>query len=61
VFSFTPLPLYPREKEFPVTIGYEAGWAPKPVWMIRRSENVLLYRDSNSDPSVVPPVAIYNT
>ena len=27
----TPRPLYPRERD-PVSIVYEAGWAPGPVW-----------------------------
>jgi hypothetical protein len=22
----------PKRKELPVPIGYEAGWAPEPVW-----------------------------
>jgi hypothetical protein len=36
-------------KELPVPIG--------PVWMTRRRENSRLYPDSNSDHSVVQPVA----
>jgi hypothetical protein len=24
----------------PVPIGYEAGWAPKPVWTLWREENL---------------------
>jgi hypothetical protein len=32
-----------------VPIGYEAGWAPEPVWKIWRSENILSYCDSNSE------------
>jgi hypothetical protein len=32
-------------------------WAPEPVWTIRRSDHSLPYRDSNSEPSVVQPVA----
>jgi hypothetical protein len=37
----------------PVPIGEKVGRAPEPVWTTRRSENVLPYGDSNSDPSVV--------
>jgi hypothetical protein len=40
-----------------VPIGKEAGWALELVWTTWRIENYLLYRDSNSDPSVVQPVA----
>jgi hypothetical protein len=29
----------PPGKEPPVPIGYEAGWAPEPVWMLWRREN----------------------
>jgi hypothetical protein len=57
VVSFTSLLLYPPGKEQPVPIGYEAGWAPEPVWTTGRRENSWPYRDSNSDPSVVQPVA----
>jgi len=28
----------PLRKEFPVPIGFEAGWAPEPVWTRRRRE-----------------------
>jgi hypothetical protein len=56
VVSFTPRPLYPREKA-PVPIGWEAAWAPKQVWKTWRRENSWHYRDSNSDLSVVQPVA----
>jgi hypothetical protein len=51
VVSFTP----------PVPIGYEAGWASEPVWTTRRKENSWPYRDSNSDPSAVQPVASHYT
>jgi hypothetical protein len=47
----------PPGKESPVPIGYEAGWAPEPVCTTWRRENSLTYRGSNSDPSVVQPVA----
>jgi hypothetical protein len=52
VVSSTPLPLYP-----PVPIEYEVGWTPEPVWTTWRRENYWPYKDSNSDPSVVQPVA----
>jgi hypothetical protein len=51
-----PAALTPR-KEPPVPIGKKAGWALEPVWTTWRKENSLPYRDSNSDPSVVQPVA----
>jgi hypothetical protein len=49
VVSFTPRP--------PVSIGYEAGWTPQPIWTTWRRENSWSYQDSNSEPSVVHPVA----
>jgi hypothetical protein len=47
----------PPEKEPPLPIGYEVGWTPEPVWTTWRRENSCSYWDSNSDPSVVQPVA----
>jgi hypothetical protein len=44
-------------KEPPVPIGQEAGWAPEPVWTTWIGEKSFPYRDSNSDPSIVQPVA----
>jgi hypothetical protein len=44
-------------KVSPLPIGKEVGWTPVPVRMARRRENSWPYRDSNSDPSVVQPVA----
>jgi hypothetical protein len=36
------------EKELPVPIEYEAGWAPEPVWtQWRREESTYPYRHSN--------------
>jgi hypothetical protein len=46
----------PPGKEPPVLLGQEAGWTLKPVWTCRR-ENSWPYRDSNSNPSVIQPVA----
>jgi hypothetical protein len=51
-----PAALPPGEKP-PVPIGYEVGWTPEPVWTTWRRENSWPYRDSNSDLSVVQPVA----
>jgi hypothetical protein len=34
VVSFTLLPLYFRRKKPPVSIEYEAGWAPELVWTL---------------------------
>jgi hypothetical protein len=48
---FTP------EKRAPVPTGWEAGWTTKPVWTARRRENSWLYQDSNSDPTVIHPLA----
>jgi hypothetical protein len=47
----------PPGKEPPVPIEQEAGWTQQPVWTTWRRENSWPYRDSNSDPSVVQPVA----
>jgi hypothetical protein len=32
-----------------VPIGYEAGWAPEPVWTLWRREKSYLCRDTNPD------------
>jgi hypothetical protein len=47
----------PRGKEPPVLIGQEAGWDPERAWTTWRVEKCYPYRDSNSDPSAVQPVA----
>jgi hypothetical protein len=44
-------------KKPPVPTGSEFGWTPEPVWTIWKSENSWPYRDSNSDPSIVHPIA----
>jgi hypothetical protein len=46
----------PLGKEHLVSIWYEVGWTPEPVWTTWRSENSWPYRDSNSNSSVVQPV-----
>jgi hypothetical protein len=38
VVSFTPLPLYLLGNEPPVPIGWEAGWAPEPVYTLWKRE-----------------------
>jgi hypothetical protein len=45
------------ETEPPVPIGQETGWAQEPVCATWKKENSWYHRDSNSDPSVVQPVA----
>jgi hypothetical protein len=45
-------------KEPTVTVGWEAGWVLEAFWMTRRGEKYYFYLDSNSDASVVQPVAI---
>jgi hypothetical protein len=37
--------------------SHEVGWTPEPVWTTWRRENSYTHWDSNSDPSVVQPVA----
>jgi hypothetical protein len=47
----------PPGEEPPVLIGQDIGWTSKLVWTTWRRENSWHYRDSNSDTSVVQPVA----
>jgi hypothetical protein len=56
VVSFTPRPLYPRGKSHS-NHWIRVGWTPEPIWTTWRSENSCPYRDSNSDPLIVQPVA----
>jgi hypothetical protein len=42
--SFTP------GENPPVPIGYEAGWAPEPVWTTWGGESSWPHRDSKADP-----------
>jgi hypothetical protein len=56
VVSFTLQPFY-SWGESPVPIGKGAWWAPEPVWTTWGRTNSWPYQDSNSDPSVVQPVA----
>jgi hypothetical protein len=57
VVRFTPWPLYPRGKSPRYPLDRRLGWSPEPVWTKWRIEHFWPYRDSNSDPSVVQPVA----
>jgi hypothetical protein len=41
----------------PVPSGQEASSAPEPVWLAWKGENSCPYRDSNSNPSAIQPVA----
>jgi hypothetical protein len=52
-----PLAALSPGKQPPVSIGWEAGWTPEPVWSLWIGENSWPYRDSNSDPSFIQPVA----
>jgi hypothetical protein len=47
----------PQVIESPVPSGQEVGWTSGPVSMTWIRENSWPYRDSNSEPSVVQPVA----
>jgi hypothetical protein len=47
--------LYTWEKNPPVPIGFEAGWAPEPVWMLW---NILSLLEVKPSPSGPQPVAI---
>jgi hypothetical protein len=41
VVSFTPWPLYASGKALSLSIAFEAGWAPEPVWTLYNTENIL--------------------
>jgi hypothetical protein len=56
VISFTPRPLYPRERA-PGTHCIGCWMDPRAVWTMWRSESACLHSDSNSDLSVVQPAA----
>jgi hypothetical protein len=56
VVSFTPLPLYPREKSLRYSFDRRLG-GPQSRSGRLGEENSCPHRDSNSDPSVVQPVA----
>jgi hypothetical protein len=44
-------------KEPPVPIGYEAGWAAKPVWTSWKDEKSYTYQDLNPNTRTALPVA----
>jgi hypothetical protein len=57
VVSFTPQPLYPRGKSPRYPLDRRLGGPQSQSGWRWRRENSWPYRDSNSDPSVVQPVA----
>jgi hypothetical protein len=44
-------------KDPPVLTEYDAGWASGTIWTTFRKEKDCPYRDSNSDPLAIKPVA----
>jgi hypothetical protein len=46
MISFMPRLLFPCEK-YPVSIGWEAGWASETVWILWSSEKSLAHQESN--------------
>jgi hypothetical protein len=61
VVSFTPQQLYPRGKSPWYPLDRRLGGPPEPVWMTWRRENSWVYRDSNSNPLVIQPIAVHYT
>jgi hypothetical protein len=57
VFSSQASSLYHRERE-PVTTGYEAGWAPEPIWVLLRRENLLPRRNQTLIPRPCSPLPV---
>jgi hypothetical protein len=57
VVSFTPRPLYLSGKSFRYPLDRRLGGRQESAWTTWGRENPWLYRDSNSDPLVVQPVA----
>jgi hypothetical protein len=47
VVNLRHFPLYPREKEHPLSIEEEAGWAPEPKWTVERKENYDIFVNCN--------------
>jgi hypothetical protein len=45
------------EKETPVPIGQEAGWAPEPVWTVSKRKIPSPRRESNPGDPIVQPIA----
>jgi hypothetical protein len=44
-----------------VPTGYEAGWGSESVWTTWIGDKSYAYRDSNSEPSAVQPIASRHT
>jgi hypothetical protein len=61
VVSFTPQPLYSRRKSTPYPFDRRLSGPQCRSWTLWRRENSWSYRDSNTDPSVVRPVASRHT
>jgi hypothetical protein len=53
----TPAAL-PPEEELPAPIGYEAGWAPEPVWTLWSGEKSLTLAENRTTAVQPLPVAI---
>jgi hypothetical protein len=60
VVSFTPQPLYCREKSSRYPLDRRLD-GPESLWTTWRTERSWLYRDSNSDHSVFQPIASRST
>jgi hypothetical protein len=46
---------FPQRKKSPVPIGYEAGWAPEPVWTLKSREKY--FASGGNRTPVVQPLA----
>jgi hypothetical protein len=45
-------PALPLEKQSPVTIVQEVGWAPEPFWTIEKKKSVASARDGTRTPQL---------
>jgi hypothetical protein len=55
VVSFKSQSFYPLEKEPPISIGQEAGWAPEPIWMLWSREKSPALEELNPSHSAHKP------